>query len=284
MWWYVYMIVCICGYWKFLKRPKMVQMIFQGEMRHDGMTDKGFTLGFPIQHGQWFVMTWETRIKPRHPRYPIYLYHPRYCWFNPLKYLASIFVLVIDPQAYPLILACSTHGSHMFQILIYHIYIYRSIDVQYVPLCPMFTSSYWICLYHIHPGSPSGTSMADALVSSPDVYSRPRLSNLPSRRRRRWWATGCGPWHTVSRKLSWAWLKMVKVYNFILRWGLRQADKQYVSMCGCKNDRHGHGWEKRQWGTSPSTIGAFVTIMDNKEWTTKLKADTLVHTFFVMES
>jgi hypothetical protein len=69
-------------------------------------------------------MTWETRIKPRHPRYPIYLYHPRYCWFNPLKYLASIFVLVIYPQAYPLILACSTHGSHMFQILIYHIYIY----------------------------------------------------------------------------------------------------------------------------------------------------------------
>ena len=128
--WYVMICVYDCMYMRILKVPETAQdgsndiSRRNAAWRHDGMTDKGFTLGFPIQHGQWFVMTWETRIKPRHPRYPIYLYHPRYCWFNPLKYLASIFVLVIYPQAYPLILACSTHGSHMFQILIYHIYIY----------------------------------------------------------------------------------------------------------------------------------------------------------------
>ena len=29
-----------------------------------------------------------------------------------------------------------------------NIYIYRSIDIRYVPLCPMFTS-YWICLISI---------------------------------------------------------------------------------------------------------------------------------------
>ena len=127
---------------------------------------------------------------------------------------------------------CFKYLSYTSHIYIIYIYmpsyitnIYRSIDIRYVPLCPMFTSSYWICLYHIHPGSPSGTSMADALVSSPDVYSRPRLSNLTSRRRRRWWATGCGPWHTVSRKLSWAWLKCI--ISFLDG----DWDKQYVSIC-----------------------------------------------------
>ena len=102
--------------------PRWFQMIFQGELRHDGMT--------AWRHDGQGMHPWFPASSPHIPDIPYIYIIPGIVWFNPLKYLASIFLLVIYPQAYPLILACSTHGSHMFQILVIHMYIYIYICVQ----------------------------------------------------------------------------------------------------------------------------------------------------------